>query len=297
MKVAKISAVSGVSQMACISTKHSMQNNEQAKVPLSFTPQPSDLQGLQKTELESDGERRKVIFSAIFAGAIVAVLWVVHLYEYIFDWDTSMFGLQPRTLRGLIGIFTEPLVHGDLNHLISNSVPMFLLLTAAFYFYRGIGFRVLGWIWLITGVGVWIFARGNLHIGASGIVYGLAAFLAVSGMIRNDTRLMAISLLVVFLYGGMVWGVLPLFQHISWESHLMGTVAGIFCAIIYRHEGPTIKKYFEEDEVEDESLNDDVIPESYVKPDGFPHGHSTLPHQHGIRYHYLPKQEDIEPKS
>jgi membrane associated rhomboid family serine protease len=274
-----------------------MFENEHAKVPLSLAPEQGNLQGENKVELESDVERRKVIFSAIFAGALVSVLWVVHLYEFVFDWDTSILGLQPRTLHGLIGIFTEPLVHGDLNHLISNSVPMFLLLTALLYFYRGIGFRVLGWIWIITGVGVWIFARGNLHIGASGIVYGLAAFLAVSGMIRNDTRLMAISLLVVFLYGGMVWGVLPLFQHISWESHLMGTVAGIFCAIKYRHEGPIIRKYFEDEIGDVDEIPSDGIGESYVKPHGFPHGHSTLPHSGGIRYHYLPKQEDNESKS
>lgn len=274
-----------------------MLENEHAKVPLSLSSEQGDVQGIDNIELESDVERRKVIFSAIFAGAIVSVLWVVHLYEFVFDWDTSILGLQPRTFHGLIGIFTEPLVHGDLNHLISNSVPMFLLLTALLYFYRGIGFRVLGWIWIITGVGVWLFARGNLHIGASGIVYGLAAFLAVSGMIRNDTRLMAISLLVVFLYGGMVWGVLPLFQHVSWESHLMGTVAGIFCAIRYRAEGPAIRKYFEDEAGDGDADLVGQSDEMSVKPDGFPQGHSTLPHYGGIRYHYLPKQEDNESKS
>ena len=272
-----------------IRLKPSMEDNEHTKVPLSSRPyRPSTLIN-QDIKDEIAVERRKVIFSAIFAGALVAVLWIVKLYEYVFHWNTRMMGLRPRSSEGLLGILTEPLVHGDMNHLISNSVPLFLLMMAIIYFYRGVAFRVFGWIWILTGIGVWIFARGHLHIGASGVVYGLATFLAFSGFMRNDTRLMSISLLVVFLYGGMVWGVLPLFQHISWESHLMGALAGVFCAIKYRHEGPQQKKYFEDEDDEEESFG--------LPPDENSGTHSTLPHYGGIQYHYLPKEDKNESKS
>lgn len=266
-----------------------MEDKEHAKVPLSSRPYRPRVPINEDLQQEIVVERRKVIFSAIFAAALVAVLWVVKLYEYIFDWNTRVMGLRPRTTEGLLGVITEPLVHGDINHLVSNSVPLFLLMMAIIYFYRGVAFRVLGWIWILTGVGVWIFARSHLHIGASGVVYGLASFLAVSGFMRNDSRLMSISLLVVFLYGGMVWGVLPLFEHISWESHLMGGIAGVFCAIKYRKEGPQQKKYFEDEEEDEEFFG--------LPPDDKSDTHSTLPHYGGIQYHYLPKQENDESKS
>jgi hypothetical protein len=167
------------------------------------------------------------------------------------------------------------------------------------YFYRGIGFRVLGYIWLLTGIAVWLFARDSYHIGASGIVYGLAAFLALSGVLRNDTRLMSISLLIIFLYGGMIWGVLPLFQRISWESHLAGALAGVFCAIRYRHDGPPIRRYFE-DEEEQPLLSEDEAgdehPERHFPPVGFHPGHPSEHTPGGFYYRYIPKAQDEDSK-
>lgn len=282
--------LSGKVKWHAIRLRQKMIENKQADRPIVFKSHrriggSSELRG---EDIAS--ERRKVIFSAIFAGSLVLVFWIVKIYEVVFDWNTSFLALRPRSVAGLPGILMEPLLHGDFNHLISNSVPFFLLMMATLYFYRGIGFRVLGWIWLITGVLVWLFARPHLHIGASGVVYGLASFLALSGLLRNDTRLMAISLLVVFLYGGMVWGVLPLFQHVSWESHLAGALAGVFCAIKYRHEGPPKIRYFEEDEEEDEAIPEEIWNAHAADESG--KSHVTLPHTGGIRYHYLPKSED-----
>lgn len=93
-------------------------------------------------------------------------------------------------------------------------------------------------IWLFTGFWVWLAARKEAHIGASGLIYGLVCFLFLSGILRKDTRLLAVSLLVTFLYGSLVWGILPVDQSISWESHLFGSIAGFFCAIYYRKLGP-----------------------------------------------------------
>jgi membrane associated rhomboid family serine protease len=177
----------------------------------------------------------------------------------------------------------SPFIHGDLNHLASNSLPLFLLFAGAVYFYRGLAFSVLWKIWLITGVAVWIFGRDSVHIGASGIVYGLASFMAISGMLRNDTRLLAVSFLTIFLYGGMVWGVLPLFKHISWESHLAGALSGIYCAVVYRKQGPPLPVYFN-DEEEIEIREDEIqIPVIRVNPDDPLQHHTGQP---GIRIYY-----------
>ena len=285
--------------MACNSVGEGMHVPEQSShekvlsaLSTETTPTTTALTGLEQ-------ERRKVMFSAIFAGSLVFLLWVVKVYEWIFDLDLHFLALRPRTVSGLPGILTEPFLHGDWNHLISNSIPLFLLLMATLYFYRGIGFRVLGYIWLITGIAVWLFARDSYHIGASGIVYGLAAFLALSGVLRNDTRLMSISLLIVFLYGGMIWGVLPLFQRISWESHLAGALAGIFCAVRYRHEGPPIRRYFEDEEELDILQEEKPVeehPERHFPPVGFHPGHPSEHPPGGFHYRYIPKARDEDSK-
>lgn len=223
------------------------------------------------TEEDVRADRRKLWFSAIFAAFLLTVIWTVHLFNWTFDLHLSRFGLEPRTLNGLAGIFFAPFLHGDWNHLLSNSLPLFLLFGGTLYFYRGIGFRVLVWIWIFSGLGVWLIGRDSYHIGASGLLYGFAAFLATSGIIRNDTRLMAVSLLTVFLYGSMIWGVLPLFKHVSWESHLMGALVGLISAIVYRHEGPPKPQYFLDEEPEPEEISEveepgDATPQSSTAP-------------------------------
>jgi membrane associated rhomboid family serine protease len=224
------------------------------------------------SEEDVRADRRKLWFSAIFAAFLLTVIWIVHLFNWAFDLHLSRFGLEPRTLNGLLGILFAPLLHGDWNHLLSNSLPLLLLFGGTLYFYRGIGFRVLAWIWIFGGLGVWLIGRDSYHIGASGLLYGFAAFLATSGVIRNDTRLMAVSLLTIFLYGSMIWGVLPLFKHVSWESHLMGALVGLISAIVYRHEGPPKPQYFlDEDEEPEEAAEQgvetpDTTPQSTTAP-------------------------------
>ncbi|MFC2100713.1 rhomboid family intramembrane serine protease [Bacteroidota bacterium] len=161
-------------------------------------------------------------------------------------------------IKGLLGIITAPLIHGSLGHLFSNSIPLLLLGSFLFYFYRPVAYKVFFLIYFIHGVWVWVFARENYHIGASGLVYGEAAFLFLSGIIRREPRVLALSMLVVFMYGSMVWGIFPDFfpnTNISWESHLMGMLAGFILAIYFRKEGPQSKKYSWEleEEVEDEN--------------------------------------------
>lgn len=205
----------------------------------------------------------RIIRSMVVPFLLVVTIWLVKFYEIIFNHDLSVYGLMPLKAAGLIGIITSPLLHENFAHLFANTLPLFILASLVFYFYKEIAWRTIILIWVMTGLWVWVFARGEyVHIGASGIVNGLAAFLFCSGIIRRDNRLMAVTLLVTFLYGGIVWGVFPqLFPHknISWESHLMGLLAGAILAIYYRNEGPPTKQYSWEIEEEDEESpgNDD----------------------------------------
>lgn len=177
----------------------------------------------------------------------------------------SAYGIYPRELSGLRGILLSPLLHGSFSHLLNNSFPLLVLGSALFFFYRDLAPRIFFLGLLITGIWVWAIARQSFHIGASGVVYSLAAFLFVSGIIRRHPRLMALSLLVAFLYGSMIWGIFPIREHISWESHLMGMLSGVLLALFYRGTGPQRPLYSWELE-EEEDL-----------PDWFPSGESSLP--------------------
>jgi membrane associated rhomboid family serine protease len=191
--------------------------------------------------------RRSIWFPVLF----VAILWIIKLLENYFHWNLSGLGIRPRIPAGLVGIITAPFIHADYDHLLSNSLPLLVVGCGLIYFYREIALRVIVLITLFTGFWVWIAARPNSHIGASGLIYGFVCFLFFSGIFRKDRRLLAISLLVTFLYGSMVWGILPVDQGISWESHLFGSVAGILCAVYFRKEGPQSTQHVweEDDEV------------------------------------------------
>ncbi|MFO8129397.1 MAG: rhomboid family intramembrane serine protease [Bacteroidales bacterium] len=205
-------------------------------------------------------EKHKFIRSLIFPAFFLVLIWAVKLMEIVFDGSVSFLGIYPRELQGLPGILFSPFIHGDLEHLSANSFSVFVLMASLFFFYRKIAFKVLILIWLFTGIWVWVSAREAYHIGASGLIYGLAAFLFVSGIIRKNPRLMAITLLVAFLYGSLIWGLFPeLFpeKNISWESHLLGLIAGGVLAIYYRKEGPQRKLYSWDFEDGDEDGDDD----------------------------------------
>lgn len=190
---------------------------------------------------------RTFLFPLLFT----AVLWLVKFIEIYFDINFQNYGVLPKTFAGLKGIVFSPFVHSGFDHLISNSVPLLILLAALIYFYKEVWYKVFLIVWLFGGFWLWLGGRENYHIGASGIVYGLAAFLFFSGVFRKHTGLMALSLLIVFLYGSMVWGIFPLFRDISWEGHLYGSLAGLLCAWFYRKHGMQRKVYEWENETDD----------------------------------------------
>ncbi len=181
----------------------------------------------------------------------VMLLWIIKGVEINFHLQFSKYGLLPRNIDALTGIITFPLVHGDWQHLISNSAGLLVLGFLLFTFHREIAYRVVIQIWLLHGVWLWLGGRTTYHIGASGIIYGLAAFLFFTGVFKKEKSTMTISLLVVFLYGSMVWGLMPFLQGISWEGHLFGGAAGLLMAWYYRKTGIQKPIYDWEKEEED----------------------------------------------
>ncbi len=185
--------------------------------------------------------RSRFITAAILPAIAVLLLWSVFLLDDAFGLGLRQWAILPRHVQGLPGILMGPLLHADTDHLWNNSISVLLLGWALMYFYSRVAGKVVLWSWLGTGLAVWLTARANYHLGASGVVYGMAAFLFVSGMLRKQRTLMAVSLLVVFLYGSMVWGVFPIVPRLSWESHAWGAVMGIAMAYRHRHVPPAVQ--------------------------------------------------------
>lgn len=211
---------------------------------------------IHPVEPEGAFYRKKFFLSIIIPGIFVFLIWLVKVIELLFEIDLSFLGIYPLKVRGLPGIIFSPFIHADMEHLFNNSLPLFLLSVALFYFYSEVALKVFLWTYILTGILVWFGGREAWHIGASGLVYGLASFLFFSGIIRKYFRLVALSLLVVFLYGEMVWGLFPgIYKNISWESHMLGFFSGIVLAVWFRKEGPQMPVYewMEEGESESES--------------------------------------------
>jgi membrane associated rhomboid family serine protease len=214
-------------------------------------------------------ERKKFVNALFLPSLLMAIMWLIKITEALFNIDLGFLGVHPLSINGLQGILFMPFVHGGFNHIMANTVPFLVLGTALVYFYSGISTRVLIGIWIISGIWTWFGGRDSWHIGASGIIYGLSSFLFFSGIIRKDNRLAALSLIVAFLYGSLIWGVFPDFfpkKNISWEGHLGGLVSGVIMAIYYRKSGPQPKKYSWDLEDEDDNTDEDDDDAYWKKP-------------------------------
>lgn len=199
-----------------------------------------------------NAERKRFIYSLVVPAFFLFLIWAVKIFEKTMELSFVQGGVFPRRISGLQGILFSPAIHSDWKHLVDNSLPVFFLSLALFYFYRDIAYRIWLLIYFLGGIMLWAVGREAYHIGASGLIYGLAAFLFLSGFIRKVRSLTAISLLVVFWYGGMVWGLLPFDYEVSFEAHITGAVSGLILAIIYRDQGPDPDRSPLEDEEEDE---------------------------------------------
>lgn len=175
--------------------------------------------------------------SSVIPLRLVLIMWIAFFLEYFLGLPLSLFGIVPLTFIGLIGIFTGPMLHGSFNHLVSNTVPLLFLGSVLFFFYGRIGGTVFFRSYFWTNIMVWLFGRqGASHIGASGVVYGLAFFLIFFGIFRRDFTSMLISIVVIMLYGGVIYGVLPTDPRVSWESHFAGALVGIYTAIQFSNK-------------------------------------------------------------
>jgi membrane associated rhomboid family serine protease len=204
------------------------------------------------TDAATDARRLRRCFAATLAFA--GVLWLVKLTELALDLDLTRYGVHPRTLRGLSGIFVAPLIHGSLLHLFSNTLPLIILGMALLYGYPRSAKLVIPVVYFGSGIGVWLFARNAWHIGASGLTFGMMFFILTIGVLRWDTRSIALALVVFLLYGGMVWGVVPGNPSVSFESHLAGALLGATLAILLRKYDPPppARRYSWEDDEADE---------------------------------------------
>ncbi len=205
-------------------------------------------------QTSSPRAQRNFTLALKIALVMVGILWTILILDSVFGLGLAGFGLRPRRLDGLIGVFTAPLLHAGFEHLFSNSLPLLVSLTTVLYLYPNSALRVIPFIWLGSGLLGWVIGRPSIHFGASGFVYGLLAYVFISGMLRLDMRSVAVSVMVWFLYGSMIWGVLPIRPNMSWELHLTGAILGVALAIYYRKwDTVPLKRYPWED--------DDSVPE------------------------------------
>lgn len=194
----------------------------------------------------TSSERARVNFRLAFKIALgfVAVIWLIDIANWALHLELQRFGIRPRQLAGLPGILLAPLLHSGPSHLAANSLPLLVLGTGMLYLYPNSALRVIPAVYLGAGVAVWLFAGNGVHVGSSGLLYGLLGYVFMAGVIRLDRRAIAASLLVAFLYGSLVWGVVPIRPGISWETHLAGALIGLALAVALRRlDIPPRKRY------------------------------------------------------
>ncbi|WP_417871202.1 rhomboid family intramembrane serine protease [Winogradskyella sp.] len=179
----------------------------------------------------------------IYPVLMLLAVWLVFWYQTTVDYGIKSYGIRPQKVEGLLGVFTSPFLHGDLNHLYNNSFPLLILSLALFYFYNKIAWKVLGFGVLLSGFLTWLIGTSGNHIGASGLIYVLFSFIFFKGIFAKHYRLIALSLVVIFLYGSMIWYVFPIKQGMSWEGHLGGLITGLLFALVFKNNVAKPERY------------------------------------------------------
>ena len=175
----------------------------------------------------------RLVFAFRIALAFVALLFLIEILERVFRIPLDTFGIVPREIMGLKGIVFSPLLHGGFGHLMANATSLLILMTLLFSNPRYYPGNTMIFIWVVSGIGVWLFGRKSYHIGASSIIYGMVTYLVAAGIWMRSWVSFLISLVILFTYSGLFWGVLPRNDHVSWEGHLCGAIAGVWAAAIW----------------------------------------------------------------
>ncbi|MEG3658043.1 rhomboid family intramembrane serine protease [Arenibacter palladensis] len=221
----------------------------------------------------------------VFPLLAVLSIWTVYWFEIRFQVNFNDFGVYPRSLEGLRGIVFSPFIHSSVEHLYNNTIPIAILTASLAYFYRNIAIKVLLWGILLSGAITWLIGRPSYHIGVSGLIYVLVSFIFFKGILSKHYRLVALSLMVVFIYGSLLWYIFPVEDGISWEGHLGGFLTGIFLAFAMKAPLPKLKKY--DWEKEDFNEEEDEFLKHFDEHGNFIE--SRPPEENGdiiIKYHY-----------
>lgn len=205
--------------------------------------------------------------------------------------NLNEYGVYPRRISGLQGVVLSPFIHGSIEHLYNNTIPLAVLTSFLFYFYRSAAVRVFLLGTLISGLLTLAIARPSYHIGASGVIYLLASFIFFKGILAKNYRLVALSLVVVFIYGSMIWYIFPVKDGISWEGHLAGFLTGLVLAFITKVQVPEVRKYdWERDDYREE---DDPFLKHFDDEGNFIESAPEEPEEKiEIKYHYKKSSED-----
>lgn len=233
-----------------------------------------------------------------FSNAVIAIplfavlsIWTIYWFEIRFQVNFNDYGIYPRTLKGIRGVVLSPFIHASAEHLYNNTIPLAILTTSLVYFYRKIANKVLLWGILISGFITWLIGRPSYHIGASGLIYVLVSFIFFKGIISKHYRLVALSLIVVFIYGSTLWYIFPVKDGISWEGHLGGFITGLFLAFVLKAPLPKLKKF--DWEKEDYNEEDDEFLKHFDENGNFIENKPQDSEEEiKITYHYKKNPED-----
>jgi membrane associated rhomboid family serine protease len=203
-------------------------------------------------------EKKRMWLALLPSIVFVTLVWLAFIVDHagLFGGNFSQWGIQPSAVSGLRGILFSPFIHASFSHLLSNTLPLFILIWFLFYFYRNIASGVFVSLWLLSGLTTWLIGRSSMHVGASGLVFAILFFLFFSGIFRKYIPLTAVSMIVAFIYGGTVWSIFPITElvdpTISWEGHLSGAISGLLLAVIFRKQGPQKPEVVWEEEEEND---------------------------------------------
>ena len=213
-------------------------------------------------------EKKRMRIAFVPSVVLICLLWLIFIVDTSLNLQLYQFGVYPLASKGLPGILFSPFIHHSAKHLFSNTLPLLVLMWCLYYFYSEIAHKTFIILWLLSGLLTWIIGREAWHIGASGVIYSLSFFLFFSGIFRKYIPLIAISLVVAFLYGSTVWNMFPWSMYMdadtSWEGHLSGGISGLIVAMIFYKHGPQkpVMEWAEDDDDWEEVEDLEVIEDS-----------------------------------